>query len=249
MMLSMQPSVTIFKREFGQFFRSPRAFIFLFVFASLSSGAAFLVGDLLERGQADLTPFFNWHPWLFLLVLPALSMGLWSDERRTGTIETLLTLPVATLTWVLAKFFAAWLFAGLALVFTLPLAATLYYLGDPDTGVVIAGYLGSWWLAGAYLAIGSCMSALSRHQLSAFMLTATVCLLFCLSGLPLVFLFDVGQWPKPIMFVFQQLSFVDHFQSITRGVFVLSDFLFFASVMVVWLTATTWIVDMKKASA
>jgi len=176
----------IFKRELVSYFVTPIAYVFILVFLVLSSAFTFYLGQFFERGQADLTPFFNFHPWLYLFLVPAVSMRLWSEERKSGSIELLLTLPLALWEAVVAKFLAGWVFTGLALVGTFPLWLTVAYLGQPDHGVIMSSYLGSWLMAGAFLAIGSCMSALTKSQIIAFILTGSVCLVFVLAGFPLV---------------------------------------------------------------
>jgi ABC-2 type transport system permease protein len=158
----------------------------------------FFLGSFFERGQADLAPFFVFHPWLYLLLVPAISMRLWAEERKNGTIELLLTLPLTKMDAVLGKFLAAWLFTGLALALSFPLWITVNVLGSPDNGVILASYLGSWLMAGSFLAIGSCMSALSRNQVIAFITTVVVCFLFTLSGFPLV-LDALGGWAPQLL--------------------------------------------------
>jgi len=164
----MNTLFTICKREFSAYFATPVAYVFIFIFLVMSGVFTFYLGNFYQRGQADLLPFFNFHPWLYLFFMPAVAMGLWSQERQLGTIELLMTLPVTLWQAVLGKFLAAWLFAGLALLLTLPLWITVNYLGTPDNGVILASYLGSWLMAGAFIAVGSCMSAFSRNQIVAF---------------------------------------------------------------------------------
>ena len=178
----MKGVLVILKRELQSYFATPLAYVFIFIFLVLSGVFTFYLGNFFEREQADLTPFFSFHPWLYLFLIPAISMRLWSEERKTGTIELLMTLPVTRLDAVLGKFLAAWLFAGLALALTFPLWITVNYLGDPDNGVIFASYLGSFLMAGGFLAIGSCMSALTRSQVIAFIGCGIVCLLFVLAG-------------------------------------------------------------------
>ena len=156
------------------------------IFLVLAGALTFYLGGFYERGQADLAPFFNFHPWLYLFLIPAISMRLWAEERKTGTIELLMTLPVTPWQAVLGKFLAAWAFAALALALTFPIWITVNYLGDPDNGVILAAYVGSLLMAGGFLAIGSCLSAATRNQVIAFVLTAVVCFVFLLAGFPLV---------------------------------------------------------------
>ncbi len=237
----------ITRRELGAYFATPLAYVFVLIFLMLSGAFTFYIGGFYERGQADLSAFFNYHPWLYLFLVPAISMRLWSEERKSGTIELLLTLPLTRMQAVLGKFFAAWLFTGLALALTFPLWITVNFLGQPDNGVIVSSYLGSWLMAGSFLSIGSCMSALTRNQVIAFILTVVVCFLFVLSGFPLV-LDSVSAWaPRVLVDAIASMSFLTHFNSIARGVIGLRDLLFFLSLGVVWLVATALVIEMKQA--
>jgi ABC-2 type transport system permease protein len=237
----------ITRRELGAYFATPLAYVFVLIFLMLSGAFTFYIGGFFERGQADLSAFFNFHPWLYLFLVPAISMRLWSEERKSGTIELLLTLPLTRMQAVLGKFFAAWLFTGLALALTFPLWITVNVLGNPDNGVILSSYLGSWLMAGSFLAIGSCMSALTRNQVIAFILTVVVCFLFVLSGFPLV-LDAVSAWaPRVLVDAVASMSFLTHFNSVSRGVIGLRDLLFFLSLGVVWLAATALVIEMKQA--
>ena len=237
----------ITRRELGAYFATPLAYVFVLIFLMLSGAFTFYIGGFYERGQADLSAFFNYHPWLYLFLVPAISMRLWSEERKSGTIELLLTLPLTRMQAVLGKFFAAWLFTGLALALTFPLWITVNFLGQPDNGVIVSSYLGSWLMAGSFLSIGSCMSALTRNQVIAFILTVVVCFRFVLSGFPLV-LDAVSAWaPRVLVDAIASMSFLTHFNSIARGVIGLRDLLFFLSLVVVWLVATALVIEMKQA--
>ena len=238
----------VVKRELASYFSTPLAYVFILIFLVLSGVFTFYLGNFYSRGQADLTPFFNFHPWLYLFLVPAISMRLWSEERKTGTIELLMTLPITRLDAVLGKFLAAWLFAGIALLLTFPLWLTVNYLGDPDNGVIFASYVGSWLMAGAFLAIGSCMSALSKSQVIAFISCGVVCLLFILAGFPLVLNVFRAWLPVGFIDTLASVSFLSHFASISRGVLSLVDVLYFLSVIVTWLVATIIVVEMKQAS-
>lgn len=238
----------IVKRELASYFATPLAYVFIFIFLVLSGVFTFYLGNFYQREQADLSPFFNFHPWLYLFLVPAISMRLWSEERKSGTIELLMTLPITRLDAVLGKFMAAWLFAGLALLLTFPLWITVNYLGDPDNGVIFASYVGSWLMAGAFLAIGSCMSALSKSQVIAFIACGVVCLLFILAGFPLVLNVFKSWMPSMFIDTLASVSFLTHFSSISKGVLSLNDVLFFVSVIVTWLVATVMVVEMKQAS-
>ena len=238
----------VLKRELRSYFATPIAYVFLLVFLVLSSVFTFYMGNLFERQQADLVPFFSFHPWLYLFLVPAISMRLWSEERKSGSLELLMTLPISQRDIVLGKFLAAWVFAGIALVLTFPLWLTVNYLGDPDNGVIVASYMGSWFMAGGFLAIGSCMSAVTRSQVIAFVLTGFVCLLFVMAGFPLV-LNAFKDWvPLVMLDTVASLSFLSHFTAVSRGVLSLQDFFYFVSVIVVWLLATSVVIDVKKGS-
>ncbi|MFC3678928.1 ABC transporter permease subunit [Bacterioplanoides pacificum] len=237
----------ICKRELSAYFSTPVAYVFILIFLMMAATFTFYLGDFYGRGQADLLPFFNFHPWLYLFFMPAVAMNLWSQERQLGTIELLMTLPLTLWQAVLGKFLAAWLFAGIALLFTFPLWLTVNYLGQPDNGVIAAGYLGSWLMAGAFLAVGSCMSALSRNQIVAFILAVVVCFLLLVTGLPMVLDVFRGWGSAAVLDFVAGLSFMSHFDALSRGVIDLRDVLFFILSMVVWLMATVQILSVKKA--
>jgi ABC-2 type transport system permease protein len=243
----MSQIASIFKREFMGYFSTPIAYVFLAIFVFLSGIFTFYMGSFFDRGQADLNPFFQFHPWLYLFLIPALAMRLWAEERSGGTIELLLTLPVTIPQAVLGKFLAAWAFSGIALLLTFPLWITVNYLGDPDNGVILAGYIGSLLMAGAFLAIGSCMSSLTRNQVIAFVLSAVVCLGFVLSGFPMVLEF-FGAWaPDFLVQAVSSFSFLSHFTAISAGVIELRDIVFFISLIVFWLFVNAVVIDLKKA--
>ena len=239
--------LVIFKREFQGYFATPIAYVFMGVFVALAGVFSMYIGGFFIRAQADLTAFFGFHPWLYLFLIPALSMRLWAEERRAGTIELLLTLPVTMTQAVLGKFLAAWLFTAVALALTFPVWITVNYLGDPDNGVILAGYLGSLLMAGAYLAIGSCISALTRNQVIAFVVSAAVCLLFVLSGYPLVL--DVfSAWAPPFLVeTVSSFSFLGHFDDIVKGVIDLRDVVYFASLIALWLFVNVLALEANKA--
>ncbi len=243
----MNQIFSIFKREFTGYFATPIAYVFLAIFVFLSGIFTFYMGNFFDRGQADLQPFFQFHPWLYLFLIPALAMRLWSEERRGGTIELLLTLPVTIPQAVLGKFLAAWAFSGIALLLTFPLWITVNYLGDPDNGVIIASYLGSLLMAGAFLAIGACVSSLTRNQVIAFVSSAVVCLGFVLSGFPLVLEFFAAWAPDFLVQAVSSFSFLSHFTAISEGVIELRDIVFFISLIVFWLFVNTVVIDLKKA--
>jgi ABC-2 type transport system permease protein len=244
---TMNGIVTVMRRELIGYFATPVAYVFLIIFLMMTGVFTFYLGNFYERGFADLDPFFRFHPWLYLFLVPAISMRLWAEERRSGTIELLFTLPLTTLEAVLGKFLAAWLFIGLALDLTIPMWITVNYLGSPDNGVILAGYLGSWLMAGGFLAIGSCMSALTRNQVVAFILSVVVCFLFLLSGLPMVMNLFKGWAPQVVLDGISGLSFFKHFIDISKGVIDLRDLVYFVLVIGFWLIANVLVLNMKKA--
>jgi len=237
----------IFKRELAGYFGTPIAAVFIVIFLMLSGAFTFYLGNYFVRGQADLVPFFDFHPWLYLVLIPALAMRLWAEERRSGTIELLLTLPVTMWEAVLGKFLAAWCFTGVALALTFPMWITVNLLGDPDNGVIFASYIGSLLMAGGFLSIGSCISALTKNQVIAFVVSVVICLGFILSGFPMVLELFSGWAPQFLLNAISSFSFLTHFQSISKGVLDLRDILYFFSLMAFWLFATTTVIDMKKA--
>ena len=243
----MSPLQTVYKRELSAYFSTPLAYVFIVIFLALAGAMTFFLGSFFERGQADLAPFFVFHPWLYLLLVPAISMRLWAEERKNGTIELLLTLPLTPTQAVLAKFLAAWSFAGIALVLTLPIWITVNYLGKPDNGVIVASYIGSLFMAGAYLAIGSAFSALTKNQVIAFVLTAVVCLIFTVSGTPLVLNFFTGWAPANMVEAISNLSFISNFEAISKGVIDLVGVVYFASVITLFLFANVLLINLYKA--
>lgn len=237
----------IFGRELASYFATPVAYIFIVIFLMLSGVFTFYIGQFFDRGQADLSAFFNFVPWLYLVLIPAVAMRLWSEERRSGTIELIMTLPIATWQLVLGKFLAAWVFVGLALALTFPLWVTVNYLGAPDNGVILGAYLGAWLMSGGFLSVGSCLSALSKNQIVAFILTLVVCFLLVVSGFPIV-QDSFSSW-APLWLVdgVANLSFLTHFTAISRGVIDLRDIVYFVAMIGVWLYATSLVIDLKKA--
>ncbi|MCH7635412.1 MAG: ABC transporter permease subunit [Proteobacteria bacterium] len=237
----------VFRREFVTYFITPLAYVFIVIFLALAGTLTFFLGAFFDRGQADLQPFFSFHPWLYLLLVPAIAMRLWSEERKIGTIELLLTLPVSTTQAVLAKFLAAWAFTAIALALTFPLWLTVNYLGTPDNGVILASYIGSLIMAGAYLAVGACFSALTSNQVIAFVLAALVCLIFAVGGTPIVLEFFTGWAPAGVIDTIASLSFMSNFRAIARGVIDVSALVYFASVIAFFLFANVILVDLYKA--
>jgi gliding motility-associated transport system permease protein len=238
----------ILRRELASYFATPLAYVFIFIFLVLANVFTFYLGGFYERGQADLNPFFSFHPWLYLFLIPALSMKLWAEERKSGSIELLMTQPVRMWEAVLGKFLAAWLFTALALALTFPIWITVNYLGSPDNGTILAAYVGSLLLAGGFLAVGSCMSALTRNQVVAFILGVVVCFIFLLAGYPLVL--DVFRsWaPQVLMDTIASLSFLTHYESIAKGVIDIRDLLYFGMLIGLFLAATGVVLDLRKAN-
>jgi gliding motility-associated transport system permease protein len=239
---------TIFRREFASYFNTPLAAVFLVIFLFLCGIFTFQLGGFFERGQADLRPFFNFHPWLYLFLVPAIAMRLWAEERRLGTIELLMTLPVTLRDLVLGKFLAAWAFLAVALALTLPLWMTVAYLGEPDHGVILTSYLGSLLMAGAFLAVGSALSAVTKNQVIAFVLCVVACFGLLFSGFPVVLDFFHSWLPGFLVDAIASLSFLGHFQALSKGVVDLRDVLYFLLVMGVFLHINLLILDWKKAA-
>jgi ABC-2 type transport system permease protein len=238
----------IFRREFASYFATPLAFVFIVIFLVFVGIFTFFVRDFYQANQADLSPFFTDQPWLYLFLMPALSMGLWSEERKSGSIELLMTLPVTLWQAVVGKFLAAWAFAGLALALTFPIWITVNYLGDPDNGVIVAAYAGSLLTAGAYLAIGTILSAATRSQVIAFIFTAVACFLLLLCGWqPLLDPLN-SVLPQALVDAIASLSFMTHFNSISKGVIELRDLFYFGTLIAASLAATAIVLDMKKAN-
>ncbi|GDX98007.1 ABC transporter permease [Phycisphaerae bacterium] len=236
----------VFKREFAGYFATPVALVFIVIFLVLAGVFTFELGGFFNRGQADLRPFFDFHPWLYLFLVPAVAMRLWAEERRTGTMELLLTLPIAPFGAVLGKFLAAWAFVGLALALTFPIWWSVNFLGEPDNGAIFSGYVGSLLMAGGFLAIGSVMSACTKSQVVAFILTIVVCLVLLLAGLGPVVNFIKGWMPAGVVDAITGLSFLTRFENISRGVIELRDVLYFVSLMGVSLVVTTWVLESKR---
>jgi len=243
----MSPFLAIAKRELDGYFTTPIAYIFIVIYLVLSGLLTFYLGGFYEKEQADLSAFFGFQPWLYLLLVPAVSMRLWAEERQSGSIELLMTLPVTLWQAVLGKFLAAWLFIGLALSLTFPIWITVNYLGSPDNGAILTAYLASFLMAGAFLAIGSCVSAANRNQVVAFIITIALCFILMMAGFPLV-LDLLSTWlPASVINAIANLGFLIHFQDLSKGVLELADIAFFVLVIGTWLYATAVVLDLKKA--
>jgi len=237
----------IFRRELTAYFATPLAYVFILIFLVVAAWFAFYLGALFERGQADLEPFFSFHPWLYLFLIPAISMRIWSDERRTGSLELLMTQPITLWQAVVGKFLAAWACAALALALTFPIWLTVNYLGRPDNGAIVTAYLGSLLMAGGLLAVGACMSALSRNTVVAFILGVVACFALLLAGLPMV-LDAFRGWAAPgLVDAVAALSFLTHFEAMSKGVVDLRDVVFFGLSIGCFLAASAVLLDMHKS--
>jgi ABC-2 type transport system permease protein len=237
----------IIRRELKSYFVTPLAYVFIVIFLVLMGTFTFNLGGFYERGQADLQAFFNFHPWLYLFLVPAIAMRLWAEERKTGSIELLMTLPITPWQAVLGKYLAAWAFTGIALALTFPIWITVNYLGEPDNGAIVAGYIGSLLMAGGFLAIGSCLSAITRNQVIAFVLTVVVCFGFLLSGFPMVLDAFTGWAPQALIDGVASLSFLTHFANISRGVIDFRDLIYFTLLIATFLYANTIVLQWKQA--
>jgi ABC-2 type transport system permease protein len=237
---------TVAGRELGGYFATPVAVVFIVIFLVLQGVLTFNLGNFFDRGQADLAPFFSFVPWVFLLLVPAISMRLWAEERRLGTIEFLLSLPVTQGQAVVGKFLAAWAFCAIALVLTFPFVITVNYLGHPDNGVIATGYLGSLLVAGSFLAVGAAMSAVTRNQVIAFVLSLAVCFVFAVASYPVVTDFLSRNLPV-LADLARAISISEHLQNFVRGLITVADLVFFASFIGFWLFLNTVLVDQLKA--
>lgn len=243
----MRNILIIARRELAAYFSTPLAYVFMVAFLVSAGAIPFFMGRFLERGQADLQPFFAFHPWLFLVLIPAVGMRLWAEERRTGTIEFLMTLPITTWEAVLGKFLAAWLFTGVSLALTFPMWITVNFLGNPDNGVILASYIGSFLMAGAFLALASCISAVTKSQVIAFVLSVGAGLILMISGLDLVLGLFRGWAPQIVIDLIASFSFITHFDTIAAGVLELRAIVFFLSLILLFLVINGQVVELKKA--
>lgn len=239
---------TIAKRELGAYFTSPLAYIFIVIFLLLSGFFTFFIGGFFERGEASLVrPFFDWHPWFYLFLVPAVGMRLWADERRVGTLELLLTMPITPWQAILGKFLASWVFLALALVFTFPIVLTVNYLGQPDNGVIFTAYVGSWLMAGAYLAVSCITSAITRSQVVSFILSLVVCLFLILAGFPPVINMLEQFASSWLVDMITACSTMTHFEGFQKGVLDFRDVVFFLSVIGFSLFTTSVILRTHRA--
>jgi ABC-2 type transport system permease protein len=242
----MRNTLIVARRELGGYFATPVAVVFIVIFLALQGVLTFNLGNYFDRNQADLQPFFSFIPWVFLLLVPAITMRLWAEERRLGTIELLLTLPITQAQAVVGKFLAAWGFCAIALALTFPFILTVNYLGKPDNGVIAAGYLGSLLVAGSFLAVGAALSAITKNQVIAFVLAVAVCFLFAVASYPLVTDFLAKNLPS-VAEIVRRLSITERFGAFSRGVISLRDLIYFASFIGFWLFLNAVIVEHRKA--
>lgn len=242
----MQGITAILRKELLGYFATPLAYIFIAIFLFASGAFTFYIGGFYERDQADLTSFFMWHPWLFLFLLPAISMRLWAEEHKSGTLELLLTLPIPLWQMVVGKFLAAWIFAGVALLLSTGMWIIVSYLGNPDHGVIIASYIASFLMAGGFLAIGACISALTRNQVIAFVCTVVVCFLFTISGFPLVLNFFEGIFPQFLLNTISSFSFLTNVDDISKGVLQIRSIFYFIILIIFWLGLNSYVLTLKK---
>lgn len=243
----MKPALIIMRRELAGYFATPIAYVVLVIFLGLANVLAFVFGQLFERGQADLSSFFGFMPWLYVFLAPAISMRLWAEERRNGTIELLLTQPLTLWQAVCGKFLAAWLFVGIALALTFPLWFTINYLGDPDNGAIIAAYLGCFFVAGGFLAVGSFASSITKNQVIAFLVGLVICFMLLIVGFPTVTDLAGSVLPQWLLDGIMSLSFYTHFENITKGVLDLRDVLYYGLVTTFFLLASTVMLETRKS--
>ena len=243
----MNGLISIYKRELTSYFVTPVAYVFIVIFLFMTGVFTFYLGAFYESNQADLEPFFRIHPWLYLFLIPAISMRLWSDERKSGSIELLMTLPVSITDAVVAKYLAAWTFTAIALILTFPMWITVNYLGEPDNAVILASYIGSLIMAGGFLAIGSCISALTKSQVISFVISVVICFMFILSGFPMVLDLFESWAPQAVIDAIASFSFLTHFTSIKKGVIDMRDVIYFSALITFWLYVNVVIVENKKA--
>ncbi len=243
----MNEAMAVMRRELKSYFLTPVAYVFIIIFLVFASAFTFYLGSFYERGQADLVSFFSYHPWLYLFLAPALSMRLWAEERRSGSIELLMTLPVSIWQMVVGKFLAAWAFMCIAIALTFPIWITVNYLGNPDNGAILAAYIGSALMAGGFIAVGAFISATTRNQVIAFVLAVVACFLLLLAGYALVLDLFTGWAPQALVDGIASLSFLTHFESISRGVIDMRDLVYFGLLIGCSLYANSIVLQLTKS--
>lgn len=237
----------IFAREFKNYFVTPIAYVFMAIFLLMNGIFTFYIGAFFDRGIADLAPFFSAHPWIYMVFIPAITMRLWAEEKKQGTMELLFTLPITTTEAVIAKLLAAWSFMIISLALTFPLFIAVNYLGSPDNGVIVAGYIGSILMAGAFIAIGACVSAITANQVIAFVGSFIICLLFNVSGFPIVIDYLKNILPDFILDTIKTFSFVTNFDTIVKGLIDAKVIVYFLSVFVSWMFANVMVLEINKS--
>ncbi len=237
---------TLIANEYKNYFRTPLGFILLIIFALLTNFLTFYAGGFLIREKADLLAFFLFHPWIYIFIIPAISMKLWSEERKTGTIEILLTMPISTTETVISKFLSAWAFCLTAMLTSVPLLITVNILGTPDNGVIISSYIASLFMAGAFLAISLTFSAMTSSQISAYLASSFGCMIILISGIKPIIVFISHLTPQLTIKAIESLSFISHFTSITQGIFDINDFIYFTSTIIIWLILNIAVLEVKK---
>lgn len=237
----------LFYRELKNYFITPIAYVFIAIFLLMNGIFTFYVGSFFQRGIADLVPFFSAHPWVYMIFIPAITMRLWAEEKKQGTIELLFTLPITSIQAVVAKLLAAWCFIVISLFFTFPLIIAVNYLGSPDNGVILAGYLGSILMAGAFITIGACISAATSNQVIAFVGSFLMCLLFNVSGFPMLTDYLSKILPLGVVELIQNFSFVTNFDVVIKGLIDAKILIYFASVMLSWVVANVIVLETNKA--
>jgi len=243
----MTNTMFVIRRELADYFATPVAYVFIVIFLALLGALTFFMGSFFGRGQADLSAFFQFHAWVYMLLIPAISMRMWAEERKSGTIELLMTLPLSLKQVVIGKYLAAVIFTAITLALTFPFWITVNYLGNPDNGIILAGYVGSLLMAAGFLAVGSFISALTKNQVVAFVMTTAVCFVLIASGTPIVLSFFSGWAPKIVVEFISSLSFLTHYADISKGVLDLRDLIYFLSLIAVFLFANMLAVDRLKA--
>lgn len=243
----MRNMIFVMRRELAGYFATPVAYVFIIIFLALLNALTFFMGNFFERGQADLASFFQFHAWVYMLLIPAISMRMWAEERKSGTVELLMTLPLSLAQVVVGKYLASVVFAAIALALTFPLWITVNYLGDPDNGVILAGYVGSLMMAAGFLAVGAFISSLTKNQVIAFVMTAAVCFVLIASGAPIVLSFFADWAPKMVVDFIASLSFLAHFTDISKGVLDMRDVVYFVSLIAVSLFANAVAIERLKA--
>jgi gliding motility-associated transport system permease protein len=241
-------TATVTRRELSGYFGTPVAYVFIVIYLLLCGFFTFFVARFFETMQADLSAFFQWHPWLYLFLIPAVAMRQWADERRSGTLELILTLPLTLTELIIGKFFAAWLFVGVSLLLTFPLICTVFYLGNPDVGTIFSAYIGSFLMAGAYLSIGCMTSSITRNQIISFIVSVVLCLFLVMAGWEPVTAIFSGWAPSWLIDVVSGFSFLPHFNAMARGIIDARDLLYFVSVISFMLFLNGVILHNRRAT-